>query len=248
MKSQLFGGLVVAMALSACGPSEVMPEPVVEGATAKVEQGISYISGYDVSVVAGTYTNQGYVMPRWNAPSNHATKDWIALAQVGSAPTSFVAWQYVNSPGLTKGVGDQLIIPTATPTNVQYEIRYFINDSPTLAAKSSPFNLKTIPSLACGSSTGYFSGDLLPTAHWVNLGATSGTVSFYFNTNSLADRVLVSTGNTVIYDSGCNVTSGWVNIPYNNANSRLRVQTLPDCGDARDPEGSYWDWSMSCPQ
>jgi len=239
----VFGGLVIAAALVGCGPVE---EPAVaelseDGQLSEVQQGVTIISGYNINLPAtGTYTRTGYVLPRWIAPSSHSTKDWIAMAPVGSPNSTFVAWQYVDSAGLTKGVGDKFTIPVSADTSVQYEIRYFLNDTDTLAAKSAPFSVQAMPNIQCGTS---ISGGDLPTVHLFNVNSTSGTVSFRYDAQSVKDRFLVYSGGTMLFDSGC--VSGTYTIPltFSAANSQVRVVTIPSClGDS----GTGWSFNVGC--
>jgi len=240
---RVFGGLVIAAALVGCGPIEgsSVGELSEDGQLSEVQQGVTIISGYNINLPSsGTYTRLGYVLPRWSAPSNHSTKDWIAMAPVGSPNSSFVAWQYVDSAGLTKGVGENFIIPVSTDTSVQYEIRYFLNDTDTLAAKSAAFSVQAIPTVQCGTS---ISGGDLPTVHLVNVNKTAGTVSFRYDAQSVKDRFLVYSGGTMLFDSGC--TSGVYTVPltFSSAASQVRVVTIPSCqGDS----GTGWSASVGC--
>src|SRR5207249_4264463 len=69
-------------------------------------------------------------------PAN--ARDWVGLALVGSANTSFVAWNYLNgshSPPST-GVTSATLSFTAPAINGTYEIRLFENDTYTRLATS----------------------------------------------------------------------------------------------------------------
>jgi hypothetical protein len=237
---RVFAMAAAVVALTGCGPMETEGQRD-DGSEMSMSQSISVISGYDIRLPAtGPYTRTGYVMPRWTAPSNHAANDWIALAVVGSDVTQFVAWQYVGAAGVTSGRGDQFIIPGNADLNVQYEIRYFINDSYTLAARTPAFSIQVIPSSACGTS---LSQNALPTVHFINVGATSGTVDYTFDMQGVSDRHLVYAGNTLLHDTGCTPSSGTVSLPFTNANARLRVVTQPSC-DSSSSTGHYY--TVSC--
>jgi hypothetical protein len=240
---RVFGGLVIAAALVGCGPIEgsAVGELSEDGQLSEVQQGVTIISGYNINLPAGgPYTRTGYVLPRWTAPSNHSTKDWIAMAPVGSPTSSYVAWQYVNSAGLTSGVGEGFTIPGNVDTSVQYEIRYFLNDTATLAAKSAAFSVQTIPTVQCGAGV---SGGDLPTVNLVGVNKTAGTVSLNYDAQSVKDRFLVYSGGTLLFDSGC--TSGVYTVPltFSSPASQVRVVTIPSClGDS----GTGWSFSVGC--
>jgi hypothetical protein len=163
------------------------------------------------------------------------------LERGGSDNTSFVAFQYVDAPGATSGVGDQFTIPAGTDTSVQYEIRYFLNDTYTLAAKSAAFNVQQLPTILCGTG---FSGSNVPTAHLVSVNRTAGTVSFnYDSAATYRDRFLVYSGGTLLFDSGCVLGSYTIPLTFSSNNSQVRVVTMPNCTGT---SGTSFNWRVSC--
>jgi len=248
---RVFGSMILAVAFVGCGPMEesAMPEGEVaaEGEVVELGQSISLVSGYDIVLPTNnatlTFTNQGYVVPRWTAPSSHSTTDWVAVAVVGSPLTSFVSWQYVGAAGATKGIADQVIIPVGSDTSVQYEVRYFLNDTYTLAARSAPFNTQKIPIVACGTT---ISGADVPSAHYVTVGNT-GTVNFASNAFGVGERFLVFSGGVLLYDSGCVVgPRPTVPVTFNNTNGYLRVAVQTACAGGINTSTAF-NWSVSCP-
>jgi hypothetical protein len=234
---RVFAVAVAVAALTGCGGPVEAGVETEEGGVMSMSESISVVSGYDIRLPAtGPYTLSGYVMPRWTAPANHSANDWLALAVVGSDVTQFVAWQYVGAAGLTSGRGDQFTIPASSNTGVQYEVRYFIDDSYTLGAKTPAFSVQGVPSSACGTTLNLAA---LPTVHFINVGATAGTVDYTFNMQGVSDRHLVYSGATLLYDTGCTPSSGTVSIPFTNANSRLRVVTQPSCDSSSSTGHSY---------
>ncbi|HYO70693.1 MAG TPA: hypothetical protein VEU33_31900 [Archangium sp.] len=239
---RVFSSMLLAAALTGCGPIDEAPSaPLSEdGQIAEITESVSIVSGYDLRLPGtGPYTLTGYVMPRWTAPSTHNQFDYITLAQEGSAVGAYIAWQYVGGAGATFGVGDQIVLPATLNTGVKYEMRYFLSNG-TLAAKTPSFNVQAIPALACGTN---FSGTDVPSVHRINVGKPSGTVSFYHEAYSIKDRFLVYSGNSLLFDSGCNSGGQTIPITYSNANSVLRVVVMSTCeGDS----GTGFDFNVGC--
>jgi hypothetical protein len=243
---RVFSGLIAALALTGCGGTE---EELFSGARPEgepvqvVEQGTSVISGYDIALRStAAHTATGFVMPRWTAPSTHSTNDYIALAKVGSANTEFVAWSYVGSAGATNGVL-ALAIPAGVDTSAQYEVRYFLNDTTTLGAKTAAFSIQPLPIQNCAWSE---SGGELPEAQGVSVGKTSGTVSFSFDHGTVHDRTIVYQGTSVLFDSGCVTGGRTVSLNFSTTSGRLRVALQPSC--TYSSSGTGWSWNMGCAQ
>jgi len=66
--------------------------------------------------------------------------DWVALAKVGSAPTVYLDWKYLNGTRTlpATGVPSAALTFTMPLTPDQYEFRFFANNGYTLLAVSSP--------------------------------------------------------------------------------------------------------------
>jgi len=169
---RLIASTVLALALTACGgaPEELSNPEGQPNPDALSEPRQSLVSGYGIRVYSGTYTVAGLVMPRWTAPAGHSPGDYITIAEVGSAPTSYISWQYATSA--TSGIADLVTITTTAPTTSRYEARYFLADG-TLAAVSSSFPIQAAPVINRGTR---ITGGLVPTAHVVVLNKTSGNL------------------------------------------------------------------------
>jgi len=243
----VFAGLAVAMAITGCTPDERSAGArLEEGPPAQYEQSISVITGYDINVRAGTYTREGYILPRWIGPSTKGNTDWIGLYKVGTPDDAPLSLQYVGKG--TRALANQIRIPASLSTADRYEVRYLRRNIHEVAARSSAFSIKATPTLACASA--YFANsELVPSAHYVSLGQTSGKVTFSFNHyGGIKDRVVVWSDDAIVYDSGCTATSATVTLNYTNPNSRLLVTAYPTCDVVDNDAWSDLDWSMSCPQ
>jgi hypothetical protein len=81
----------------------------------------------------------------------------------------------------------------------------------------------------------------------VNMGKTSGTFVFDYETRSIADQLKVQYQGSVLFDTGCVGTNGTrsVTIPYNGSSSQITVQVIPNCkGNTTD---TYWVFTVHCP-
>ncbi|HYO71290.1 MAG TPA: hypothetical protein VEU33_34945 [Archangium sp.] len=240
----VFGGLLLAAALTGCGSVDeaALPQVSEDGQVAELGQSISLISGYDLRMpAAGPYTITGFLMPRWTAPTNHSPYDYITLAQEGWPNSQYVDLETVGAGGVGAGVAGGITAPAGIDLNARYEMRYFLNTG-VLAAKTATFSVKQIPSLACGAS---FSGGDLPTVHNINVGKTAGTASFYHDAISVKDRFVVYSSSTgqLLFDSGC--ISGGQTIPltFTSADSTLRVAVASTCeGNA----GTGFSFRLNC--
>lgn len=88
------------------------------------EAGAQSGSGYSLATSANTVAPGSTITVLWQAPSTHATRDWIGLFPVGLPNKSFIAWKSV--PSGTSGTMT-FTIPNTTTSQV-YEFRYLLND------------------------------------------------------------------------------------------------------------------------
>jgi hypothetical protein len=91
-------------------------------------------------------------------------------------------------------------------------------------------------------------GGDVPETRTVELGRSSGTFTFTYNTQNIEDRMLVNYEGRTLFDTGCvgTVSDRSVNLSYSGASSQLSVQVQPNC---RVPgTGTYWSFTVSCPR
>ncbi len=89
-------------------------------------------------------------------------------------------------------------------------------------------------------------GSNTPETVKVELGQTSGSFTFEYETYGVKDRMIVAYGSSILFDSGCVDTNGWksASIPYNGKNSDVLVRVEPNCEGASDTQ---WLFKLSCP-
>jgi fibronectin type 3 domain-containing protein len=92
---------------------------------------------YSVSASPSTAAPGGTITVNWTAPAGHSASDWIGLFTVGSANTSYLAYQYT-----TAETGGSVAF-TAPSTAGSYEFRYLPNDGYTSVAVSNAVQVQT---------------------------------------------------------------------------------------------------------
>ena len=90
-------------------------------------------------------------------------------------------------------------------------------------------------------------GDIAET-RTIELGRTSGTFTFTYDTAAIEDRMIVRYQNAVLFDTGCIGTQGLrtQSITFSGTSSTVTVEVTPNC---RVPgSGTAWGFVLSCPQ
>ncbi|MFH1081015.1 MAG: hypothetical protein V1766_12290, partial [Pseudomonadota bacterium] len=79
----------------------------------------------------------------------------------------------------------------------------------------------------------------------IEMGKTSGTFRFYYNTYSQKDRIVLSCyGGSALYDTGCVGTSQTVSLPFSCSTSKITVAVSPNCAGG---SGTAWNYTVYCP-
>jgi hypothetical protein len=98
----------------------------------------------------------------------------------------------------------------------------------------------------CNSTT--IAGGDTPETHVVQMGRASGSFVFTFDTQNIADRLVVTYQNSTLFDSGC-VSTGFPQqrtLQYSGTTTTVTVTATPNC--AGGTSGTFWQFSVSCPQ
>jgi len=99
------------------------------------------------------------------------------------------------------------------------------------------------PAAACNAQQ--VSGADTPETRMINLGRTSGTFQFTFDTVSQPDRMVVSYEGATLFDTGCVGASGVRSLTYSGTSTVVTVQVTPNCNGG---SGTAWSFTVSCPQ
>jgi hypothetical protein len=93
------------------------------------------------------------------------------------------------------------------------------------------------------STTQVAGGDAADT-RYIQLGSTSGTFSFQYQTFTFKDQIRVVYEGKVLFDTGCVGASNTVSISYAGSASIVTVEVIPNCSGGT---GTEWNYTLSCP-
>ncbi len=96
----------------------------------------------------------------------------------------------------------------------------------------------------CGAQT--FSGADTPETHVVDMGKTSGTFTFDYNTYSIPDEIRVYYESATLFDTGCVGATGHPSLKFSGGTRSVTVQVFPNCNG--NTSGTAWDFTVGCPQ
>ena len=90
-------------------------------------------------------------------------------------------------------------------------------------------------------------GNDAPVTRTIELGRTSGTFTFTYNTYTVPDRMVVSYAGRSLFDTGCVGTgvSRSQNLSYSGTSTTVSVQVIPNCAGS---SSTGWDFTVSCPR
>jgi hypothetical protein len=98
-------------------------------------------------------------------------------------------------------------------------------------------------SAAC--STQQVAGNNTPETRIIEMGKSSGTFSFGYDTFTIPDEMIVTYEGKVLFDTGCVGQSGAVTLSYAGVSTKISVQVKPNCqGDT----STGWEFTVGCPK
>ncbi len=83
-----------------------------------------------------------------------------------------------------------------------------------------------------------------PETRVVDLGQTSGSFQFEYETFNVQDRLVVTYEGRVLFDTGCVGANGVETISYSGSSSLVTVSVTPNCDDG---DSTQWNFTVSCP-
>lgn len=78
----------------------------------------------------------------------------------------------------------------------------------------------------------------------IELGRTSGSFVFQYDTFSQQDRMIVTYQGGVLFDTGCVGASGAPTLNYAGSSTQVRVTVQPNCAGGT---GTAWNFTVNCP-
>ncbi len=94
----------------------------------------------------------------------------------------------------------------------------------------------------CGETS--VAGSNAPDTRFIELGKTSGTFRFDYNTYTVKDRIIVTYEGSTLFDSGCVGEGRSVNLDYAGSGSMLQVEVIPRCAGGSN---TIWKYVVHCP-
>ncbi|MBF0568333.1 MAG: hypothetical protein HQK95_05635 [Nitrospirae bacterium] len=80
----------------------------------------------------------------------------------------------------------------------------------------------------------------------VEMGKTSGTFTFTYETYSIPDQIVLTYQGKTLYDTGCVGANGSVALSYSGTTTSVTAKVTPNCSGGTS--GTAWNFSISCPK
>lgn len=87
-------------------------------------------------------------------------------------------------------------------------------------------------------------GGNAPEVHRIDLGVTSGTFRFDYQTFDIKDQIIISQGGMTIFNTGCVGESRSVQVQFSGYTTMIEVRVNPNCAGS---SGTAWNFTVHCP-
>lgn len=101
------------------------------------------------------------------------------------------------------------------------------------------------PGTGCGGTATAMGSDT-PVTRTIELGASSGTFVFSYDTFTQQDRITVSYEGATIFDTGCVGAQASVPLTISGTSTSVTVSVEPNCASP-GATGTQWEFSVGCP-
>ncbi len=185
------------------------------GATSCDTTSVRVDPSFDLTV---TYAGTGSGAVTLNPPgSTYAEGTVVTLTATPDADSDFTGWS-----GACAGTGSCSVTMDADKS------------------VTATFDLK--PTAPCSSLQ--VAGADTPEIRTIEMGQTSGTFSFIYETFTQQDRMVVSYEGSVLFDTGCCGCSGTQSLSYSGTSTEIIVTVTPNCAGG---SGTAWNFTVDCP-
>jgi hypothetical protein len=166
----------------------------------------------------------------------------VTVGPSGCSPTTWTASSnsafITVSPTSGNGSGTVTVTLAANPGNDR-------TGSVTIAGQT--VNVSQSRVLPPCNATQISGGDV-PETRVIELGRTSGTFRFNWDTGGVNDRFIIRYENQVLFDTTCRVASNQSQtLTYSGSSSQISIQVLPNCRTGNEG-GDLWRFTVTCPQ
>ena len=95
-------------------------------------------------------------------------------------------------------------------------------------------------------NTTQLAGQDTPETRTIQMGVTSGTFRFDYQTYTQQDQMLVKYQGATLFDTGClgTGTTRTTNIPFSGSTSLVTIEVIPNCAGG---SGTAWEFTVFCP-
>ena len=131
----------------------------------------------------------------------------------------------------------------------QTQITSFISTEFYIACGDVCLLTSSMCSASCTTCDGQqIAGADTPVSRRYNMGSSSATFKFDYDTYSVRDRITVWNGATLLFDTGCVGASQTVSITYSSKSPSIRVDVEPNCGctSGFGCSGTAWNFRVHC--
>jgi len=165
----------------------------------------------------------------------------VAVSPGGCSPSTWTASSSASflsvSPSSGNGSGSVTVTASANPQGAAQR-----SGNVTIAGQTvSVSQNQTFP--PCNQQN--VAGGDAPETRTIELGRTSGTFTFAYNTFSQPDRMVVSYQGRSLFDTGCVGASGSQTLSYSGNATTVTIQVTPNCAGG---SGTRWEFTVSCPR
>lgn len=189
------------------------------------------IGAFDIEIGCG-----GVVITALN-PVKGAVGTSVAITGSGfgtAADTRSVTFNGVAATGVTWTSDTQAV--AKVPANASSgDVIVTVNNE-----KSNGVNFEVIAQCSATQNAG---GDT-PDTRTIELGKTSGSFAFAYETYSQEDEIIVRYMGSTLFDTGCVGANGTKTLSYAGTSSQITVQVIPNC---KGGTGTAWNYTVSCP-
>jgi len=117
----------------------------------------------------------------------------------------------------------------------------------TTTTTTSPPSVTTTTQPSCGvCNDQQVAGGDTPDTRVIELGQSSGTSQFDFDTFTIPDEIIVTYEGRVLLDTGCVGTSGSMSLTYSGSSTQMTVEVRPNCQGGTS--GTAWQYTLHCPR
>lgn len=145
-------------------------------------------------------------------------------------------WDFLRYPFIVPFVENSLL---ADRESIMKSIRTY--DNTRIAELLGPAETQYV-SVPCSQLV---SGGDTPQTYAVDMGATSATFNFYWETYVVEDRLIVRYQGNVLFDSGCVGDGNTETLNFSGSSSLITVEVQPSC---TGPGSAVWEFEVSCPR